>query len=74
MATDRDRENEKLKVLNFSDPDEMQGHVEKLKRTLPYMLQYSEIVSQYRWKQYNEYLKVGFTEEQALDLCKSSLM
>lgn len=64
----------KLNILNFSNPGECEKAMSGLKRDLPYLLQYTGIVAEIRRKQFLEYVDRGFTEEQALDLCKISFI
>lgn len=50
--------------------DQLIASVEQLKRTMPVMLEYAVLTAQLKRAQYLEFVKVGFTEQQALELCK----
>ncbi len=45
--------------------------LDAMKETLPLLREYEELRAQQRWNKYKALIAVGFTEEQALELCKS---
>lgn len=55
-----------IKNVNFSDPD-------KLRRNLPYLVEYMSLLTEIKKANYDVCVKEGFTEKQALELCKDSL-
>lgn len=50
--------------------DKLLAAIEQAKRTLPLVLEYHALNAQIKWTQYQEFIKAGFTEAQALELCK----
>ena len=44
---------------------------EKLIDAMPYMIKYSVQKAKLRKNDYDNYIKVGFTKEEALELCKT---
>ncbi len=50
---------------------EMRVALDAMKETLPLLKEFEELRAQQRWSKYEALIKVGFTEEQALELCKS---
>jgi len=51
--------------------DDLKGALESLKRDLDTFTEYSAMVAKIRRASYNAHIKEGFTEEQALVLCRS---
>lgn len=50
--------------------DKLLAAVEQLKRTMPVMLEYSALNAQLKFAQYTDFVKAGFTPQQALELCR----
>ena len=50
--------------------DKLLASIEQLKRTLPVLLEYAELNARLKRSQYLSFLKAGFNEHQALELCK----
>ena len=46
--------------VNFSDKNDLQGALEGLRRELKTMLEYQQIMAEYRWKVYQFYIVQGF--------------
>lgn len=45
-----------------------------LRRNLQPMLDLQTLIAEVRWHSYHEHIKAGFTEAQALELCKHTMM
>lgn len=52
--------------------DEGKGLLEQMIRNLPLILEYSKIKAEISRSDYLAYIDQGFTEEQSLDLCRST--
>lgn len=63
---------DKSSVINFPNNDELKASNEALKRNMPALIEYSVIVASLRKAAYENYIKEGFTPEQALYLCQST--
>ena len=63
--------NKKLTEIK-TNKDDMVAALEKVKRELPVMIQMASITAQIRKAHFDAHVKIGFTEEQALELCKST--
>ena len=51
--------------------DEFKGALEALTRNAPQLIAYHALLAKIRRKSYLAHIKEGFTEDQALELCKS---
>ena len=51
--------------------DDMRGALEALTRNAETMIEYSILMARIRKASYDAHVKEGFTEAQALELCKS---
>lgn len=54
--------------------DEIRASVESIRRALPVMVEASAEIANARWEMYCAYKKAGFSDQQALDLCKSMIL
>ena len=61
---------DKISLLPTGDKNELAANLEQVKRNLPFMLEYSRIKAQLAKADFDAYVKQGFSEEQALELCK----
>jgi len=59
-----------LRVLN-TNPDHLLAAVEQLRRLLPLHIEMAQQVAATRYASYRAHVDAGFTEEQALELCRS---
>ena len=57
--------------LLHTDPDQMIAHVEQLRRYLPELARIAPEIASARYVFYQAYIKAGFDEQQALELCCS---
>jgi len=55
-------------------PNEMLASVASLRRNLPAFLEHAAIVAAIKRSYYNALIKEGFSEQQALELCKAPVM
>ena len=62
---------DKIKLLDTGGKNEMIAAFESLKRELPSILQQVAVIAEIRKASFDAHVKHGFTEEQALELCKS---
>lgn len=60
----------KIKSVDFTGQDDIQAAIEEGKRRLELTRRYMTVIAQERKIKYDAYFAVGFTAEQALDLCK----
>lgn len=51
--------------------DELRGSIEAAKRIIPLLAEQAETIARARKLMFDAHVKVGFTEAQAIDLCKS---
>lgn len=54
-----------------AEKDKMRAQLEALRRNAEYLIEYQAIVASIRRKAFQAYVREGFTEQQALELCKS---
>ena len=66
---DDDQNNPKMTQLPTAY-DEAQAEMESMKRAISAMLYVAPEIAAMKKKMYDEYLKVGFTKEEALALCQ----
>lgn len=57
-------------LVDLKPRNEFQGAVDSLSRNLPVMLEHVELQAKIRRASYLALLKEGFTEAQALELCR----
>jgi len=63
----------KIKELKTNGKNEMFSAIMDFKRNLPDLIAHMTIMAELRKASYDSLLKQGFTEEQALELCKNPL-
>lgn len=63
-------DNNNIKQVDFAGRNSHQAAVEKLKRELEIARDVLPILAEFRKAAYDEYVKSGFTPEQALILCQ----
>lgn len=59
------------KLVQFPNKNELKAASDALRRQLPEIMESAEIIAQIRRASYLAHLQQGFTEAQALELCKS---
>lgn len=57
-------------VLPTPEADKLRADIERLKRTLPYMIEFYHLDAKCRKARYDSLISAGFTAEQALELTK----
>jgi hypothetical protein len=65
-----EREGGDPKVVTLAPKDELKASGELLRRNLPTLMENAEIIAALKRAHYLAYLKAGFDEKQALELCK----
>lgn len=58
-----------IKAVDFEKDDVLAG-LELLRRNIEVMIEYSQLKARIRRQSFLAHVKEGFTEEQALELCK----
>lgn len=71
MNENGDEPKNELKVVEIGTRDAVKASVEESRRNLPAMLEHAKTMAQLRRAYYLAYVEEGFTEAQALELCKS---
>ena len=59
-----------VEPVDFVPKDEISGALDSLKRNLDSVIELNAIKAQIRWANYKCLIDAGFSEEQALGLCK----
>lgn len=62
------------KLVELEQPDDLRAACEALKRSLPVYTEYMVEIAKIRRASYEAHLAEGFTESQALELCKSMML
>lgn len=64
-----------MKVIDMPNgKNEMIAAIENLKRHQSEMMEIIAISAQFKFHAFGEYMKAGFTAEQAVELCKASVI
>lgn len=63
-----------IREVPIQERDSMLAHVAMMRRNLPAMLEMLAIDAQMRRAKYNALIKEGFSDQQALELCKGTLL
>lgn len=63
----------KLKLLKIKQSDLLAAN-EQLKRELPAILEHTKTIAAIRKASYDAHIDAGFNPEQALELCKTTLL
>ncbi len=62
--------NNNIKPVDFGKKDDIKGALESLKRNTKTMIEYAYLMANIRRQSYLALVDQGFTETQALELCK----
>jgi hypothetical protein len=62
---------ESPRLLNLEPRDDLKGAISNTRRNLPALFEHVQMQAKLRRVAYLAYLEEGFTEAQALELCKS---
>ena len=60
-----------LRVLQSAEESDAIKAMEELRRSIPRMVGLHQELARARWSSYRAHLDAGFTEDQALDLCRN---
>lgn len=64
-----------MKVIDMpTGPNEFKAGIEQLKRNEPDLVEMIGIVAGLKFQAFSRYVSAGFTPEQALELCKGSVI
>jgi len=61
----------KFTVIPTAGRDEMRATLEQMKRQLPVFLEYTQTLAKIRKTAFDAHVAEGFSEDQALELCKT---
>ena len=71
--TERIEMSDDINIVNIGTKDRAVAATEALKRDMPVILQQVLLIAEIRKASYDACIKHGFTEKQALELCKLSI-
>ena len=64
-----------MKVIDMPNgPNEFKAGIEQIKRNQPDLIEIIGIVAGLKFQAFTRYVEAGFTPEQALELCKGSVI
>ena len=63
-----------MKVIDMPDKNDMRAAVEMMRRHRGDLIEMISIGATLKFHAYSEYIKAGFTDEQAVELCKASVL
>ena len=58
-------------IVTFGDRDALKGDIDSFRRKVPALIEYAALQAKVRRASYLAHLAEGFTEAQALELCKT---
>lgn len=63
-----------MKIVDMPDKNDMRAAIEMLKRHRQDLVEMISIGAALKFHAFTEYTKAGFTAEQAIELCKASVL
>lgn len=60
-------------IVQLPAKDDMMVGLELLRRQMPHLIEHAALIAQFRRAYFQSLIKEGFTETQALELCKHSI-
>ncbi len=59
-----------ITLLSLGEPDKVAALVEQLRREMPHQIELDKLIAKIRRQRFLNYVAEGFTDAQALELCK----